>query len=71
MDLSKYPELMTGKQVAEAFGISRWTLQDWRRKPGFPAPVQTPGRPRWRKVDVRRYHDRLSVEGEPKLRRAV
>lgn len=69
MDLSEYPELMTGKQVAEVLGIDLSTLWEWRGDPSFPKPVRTPGHPRWRKRDLRQWVERLS--SEPKLRRAM
>lgn len=47
-------ELMSKKEVAQAFKVSERTVDVWVTKGKFPAPVKVFGRPRWRVEDLKR-----------------
>jgi predicted DNA-binding transcriptional regulator AlpA len=49
-------QLLTGPQVRERLGISRWTWDAWMRQGKAPAPVPNiPGHPRWFLADIERF----------------
>ncbi|ELH6528357.1 helix-turn-helix domain-containing protein [Escherichia coli] len=44
--MNGFPQLMTGKEVAELFRVSQRTITRWVDKiPGFPIPVSPEGTP--------------------------
>ncbi|CAM7261028.1 TPA: helix-turn-helix domain-containing protein [Escherichia coli] len=44
--MNGFPQLMTGKEVAELFRVSQRTITRWVNKiPGFPIPVSPEGTP--------------------------
>lgn len=45
----------TMKEVCEAFGCKQSTLYVWRKKKGFPPPVEFPGGKGWAVKSLREY----------------
>jgi predicted DNA-binding transcriptional regulator AlpA len=56
--------LLSRADLAEAFGVSEWTIWSWRKKGLLPEPIKmTPGsKPKWRQCDIEIMLDRKQRE---------
>jgi predicted DNA-binding transcriptional regulator AlpA len=65
--------LLSRADLAEAFGVSEWTIWSWRKKGLLPVPIKmTPGsKPKWRACDIEILLDRKQREAKACRKAAV
>ncbi len=58
--------LLSVEQLAQAFGVTPWTIWSWRKKKLLPEPIKmTPGsKPKWRACDIEILLDRKQREAK-------